>query len=74
MATLTELRRRFELQPDCKLVSPDVYIDGLTGHQQLIRSDEPSANLLGLLDEVTGVRILVPVEDLVRRPAVAGSF
>ncbi|WP_437187375.1 hypothetical protein SH668x_000767 [Planctomicrobium sp. SH668] len=67
MATLSELRRRFLQSPNSKLVSPDVYIEGLTGHRSLVRCDEPSANLLGLLDETTGGRILVPVEELARR-------
>lgn len=66
MATLTELRRGFAHLPDCQLVSVDVYLERLTGHQSLIRSDEPSANLAGLLDETTGQRILVPIEDLAR--------
>lgn len=66
MSTLSEIRRRFEHLPDCKFVSPDVYLERLTGHQQLVRSDEPSANLLGLLDESTGTRILVAVEEIAR--------
>jgi hypothetical protein len=64
MATLIELRRQFEDSPACQFVSPQVYIERLTGHEQLIRADEPSANLLGLLDETTGRRIFVPLEDL----------
>lgn len=32
----------------------------------MVRADEPSANLLGLLDRNTGNRILVPVEDFMR--------
>jgi len=67
MATLYELRRHFELSPDSKLVSPEVYLQRLTGHGSLVRADEPSANLLGLRDQDTGTRILVPVEDLMRQ-------
>ncbi|WP_437226597.1 hypothetical protein SH661x_004668 [Planctomicrobium sp. SH661] len=67
MATLSELRRRFEHSPDCKLVSPDVYLERLTGHQNWVRADEPSANLVGLKDKSTGARILVPVEELSRQ-------
>jgi len=66
MATLSEMRLRFERIPGCKLVSADVYIQGLTGHQPLTRSDEPSANLVGLLNEATGDRILAAVEDVAR--------
>ncbi|SFI99618.1 hypothetical protein [Planctomicrobium piriforme] len=73
MATLTELRRRFETSPDCKFVSPEIYLQRLTGRQSMVRADEPSANLLGLLDQETGNRILVPVEDFMRR-RTASSF
>lgn len=67
MATLTELRRHFACSPECQIVSPEIYIQRLTGRDQLVRADEPSANLLGLLDENTGSRILVPVEEFSRR-------
>lgn len=72
MATITELRRRFARLPDCRLVAADFYVEQLTGHQPLVRSDEPSANLAGLLDESTGQRIFVPIEELarLRRPAL----
>ena len=71
MATLQELRRRFEHSPECQIVSPDVYIQRLTGREQLVRADEPAANLLGLLNESTGSRILVPVEEFVRSKSMA---
>jgi len=69
MSTLSELRRRVEERPDCQLVTAEIYIERLTGRQSLVRSDEPSANLVGLLNETTGQRILVPVEDLALRRA-----
>ncbi|WP_437204154.1 hypothetical protein [Planctomicrobium sp. SH664] len=64
--TLAEIRTRFRTSPQCKIVSADVYISRLTGRDQLVRADEPSANLLGLLDESTGTRILVPAEEFMR--------
>jgi len=67
MSTLSELRRHVEERPDCQLVTADIYIECLTGHQALVRSDEPSANLVGLLNETTGQRILVRVEELAVR-------
>jgi hypothetical protein len=67
MVTLTELRQQFEDSPVCQFVSPEVYIERLTGHEPLIRADEPSANLLGLLNQTTGRRIFVPVEDFLSR-------
>lgn len=69
MATLTELRRQYEGDPENLLVSADIYISQLTGRERLVRADEPSANLLGLMDEMTGSRILVPVEEFVRKQA-----
>lgn len=65
-STLSELRTRMRAAPDCEFVTADVYIQRLTGHEQLVRADEPSANLLGLLDQVTGSRILVPAEEFLR--------
>ncbi len=66
MSSITDMRRRFEAASDCKFVSPEVYLQRLTGRQSMVRADEPSANLLGLLDRNTGNRILVPVEDFMR--------
>jgi len=70
-ASLAELRTRMKAAPQCQFVSPDVYIQRLTGHEQLVRADEPSANLLGLLDEATGSRILVPAEEFLRHQGTA---
>ncbi len=67
MATLSEMRRRFEMSPDCKIVSREVYLQGLTGRRPMDRADEPAANLLGLLDRQTGDRIFIPVEDFMQR-------
>jgi hypothetical protein len=73
MTTLSELRRTFAHSPDCEIVSPETYLQRLTGHEQLVRADEPSANLLGLMDEQTGSRILVPAEAFVRRQTASGA-
>ncbi|HWL08362.1 MAG TPA: hypothetical protein VNQ76_08160 [Planctomicrobium sp.] len=70
MATLSELRQRFATAPDCKIVSPEIYLQRLTGRQELERADEPAANMLGLLDRQTGDRILVPLEEF-RSPRAA---
>ncbi len=75
MLTLSELRRRFEAAPDCKIVSAEIYLQGLTGRQALDRWDEPSANLLGLVDRSNGKRILVPAEEFLRtRPATPDAL
>jgi hypothetical protein len=71
MTTLSELRRTFAHSPDCEIVSPETYLQRLT--EQLVRADEPSANLLGLMDEQTGSRILVPAEAFVRRQTASGA-
>lgn len=73
MAPLSELRRRFQHAPDCKFVTAEAYIKHLTGHQALVRSDEPSANLAGLLDRSTGTRFLVPVEELAKTRALTST-
>lgn len=70
MATLSELRQQLEQSPDCEIVTPEVYLERLTSHEALVRADEPSANLLGLRDESTGSRILVPVEEFRRLQSV----
>lgn len=67
MSTISEIREDLESSPSCQFVSADVYIDRLTSHDAWIRADEPSANLLGLLDEKTGNRIFVRMEELTRR-------
>lgn len=66
MPSLTELRRQLAAEPACRIVSAAVFVERLTGHDHLVRADEPGANLLGLLDEATGARILVPLEELNR--------
>lgn len=63
MNTVSELRKMFSDTPNCKFVTAEVYMQGLTGRRKMVRSDEPGANLLGLLDSSTGRRILVPAED-----------
>ena len=67
MPTLLEKRRRFAAKPECQFVSVDVFIERLTGHDRLIRADEPAANLLGLRDEKTGARYLIPLEEFLER-------
>lgn len=67
MASQFEIRQRFAEEPENRIVSAEVYISQLTGRDRLIRSDEPEANLLGLRDEDTGNRILVPAEEFARR-------
>lgn len=66
MSSISQLRQRFEHSIDCCIVSPDVFIDRLTCHEEWVRADEPSANLLGLLNEKTGNRILVRIEEFNR--------
>jgi len=64
MTTLNDVRREFASRADCRFVSTDVFLACLTGRSRFVRDDEPEANLLGLRDEATGRRILIPAEKL----------
>ena len=71
--SISQLRRQFESCPDCRLVSLDVFIERLTCHEAWVRADEPDANLFGLLDQKTGNRIFVRMEEFAQRRFMAGS-
>lgn len=66
MASLQELRHTFEVNPNCQLISPDEFTSMMISHAHFVRADEPNANLLGLIDEQTGTRVLVRAEELER--------
>ena len=58
-------KRRLNLEnKNCQFVEPSVYIDRLTSRHRLWRADDPVANVFGLLDPETGLKILVQGEKL----------
>ncbi len=66
MANLSEVRQRFVSTTQSKIVSPDEFLGMMISRVSLTRADEPQARMLGLIDEETGNRILVKVEELNR--------
>lgn len=64
MANLTEMRTRLAVDHDCRFITADEFLGLMVSHGPIVRRDEPSLNLLGLLDESTGSRFLVREEDL----------
>lgn len=66
MANLIEQRLQLQSQAGCRFVTADEFLGMMTSRVPFVRADEPSANLLGLLNEQTGNRILVAEEDFFR--------
>ncbi|TWT49862.1 hypothetical protein KOR42_38140 [Thalassoglobus neptunius] len=71
MRTFLELREFCSTRPDCKMVSAQEFIDLMMSHAEFERADEPEANLLGLIDRVTGGRVFVRAEEI---DVLRGSF
>ena len=67
MTTILATRNSFQSGADCQIVSAEQFISHLTSHSHWVRADEPSANLLGLRDQITGSRVYVPLEVLSKR-------
>lgn len=66
MANLIEERTQLRSQSGCRFVTPDEFLGMMTSRIAYVRADEPSANLLGLLDEKTGDRVLIAEEEFIR--------
>lgn len=66
MASMSEERLLLQSDKGCRIVSPDEFVGMMISHHSLTRADEPAANLIGLRDESTGIRVLVAEEDLLQ--------
>ena len=61
---LREQRRAFREQPGLIFVRRDEFFQLLLSFKKLVRSDEPSARIRGLLDVESGERYLIEQEEL----------
>lgn len=66
MTEFSERRRRYMTDPLCEMVSPREFMTMMLSHHEFTREDDPSLNLLGLKDPLTGGRVFVRAEDLER--------
>ena len=64
IVALAQRREILRLRPECRFVDRTEFIDLAVSPRPLRRSDEPEANVRGLLDLRTGTRFLAEVEKL----------
>ncbi len=67
-AQYEESRDNLKAQPDCRFVEPSEFCRLLNSRRRMVRCDELSVGVRGVLDTETGVRFLVETERLFARP------
>lgn len=68
-ARFDESRDKLKAQPDCRFVEPSEFCRLLNSRRRMVRCDELSVGVHGVLDTETGVRFMVEAERLFACPA-----
>ena len=62
--SLSERLNRFRQQADCHFVEREEFCRLLVGSRRLVRADEPSLELRGLMDAENGTRFFIEQQKL----------
>ncbi|WP_145368000.1 hypothetical protein [Maioricimonas rarisocia] len=66
--------RRNELRncSDCEFVEPEEFLQRAVSREPLMRADDPTASLLGLIELATGRRFVIEAEKMASFSAMIG--